>query len=114
MIVIKIHDCSRNKDFSWFFDENRRFKDLKNELNEQYIIKKEGCYFEVNGKVINDDMIKDCGVEDYSLVNIISNDCAKIKLEAKDSEGDIKIMQWYMSISHFTTIKQDENKEVKV
>lgn len=115
MIVIKIHDCARIKYFSWFFDENKSFKDLKNELSAHYVIKKEEYCFELNGKVINDDMtIKDCGVEDSSLVNIISNDCAKIKLELKDGKGDIKIIQWYMPISCFTTIKQDENKEVNV
>lgn len=112
-VIINVYPSGER--FSYYFDDNKSFGDLKNELIEFQKIE-EGEYFtEMNNHVKNDDLIlKDNDVKKDSYVNIIRNDCVKINLKVKDWNDRIQILQKYVSLSDFKVIKANENKEINV
>lgn len=115
MIKIIIHVFPGNEKLTHVFDGNKSFADLKDDLLERQIIKKGTYYAEMNDNILNDDMIlKGNGVKNDSEINIVRNDCIKIKVETRDKEGEIQIISKYFLISDFKVIKTDKNNEVKV
>lgn len=114
MIDLFIHVFPDDEYFSYSFDENESFGDLKHELIQKNLIKEDIYYIEVNDNIMNDEMIlKDIGVTNDSNINIVNNNYIKIKVEVKDWGGEIQTNYSYMLISDFKIIKSDENKEVK-
>lgn len=99
----------------WTFDENKSFGDLKKDLEKKHKVKKGEYYIEMNDHVMKDDMImKDNGVRNDSNVNVIRNDCIKIKLIVKNWRNESEIIEKRMVVSDFKIIKSNENKEVNV
>lgn len=115
MIGLNIHVFPGDEKLTCYFDENKSFADLKNELIERQIIKKGKYYIEMNDSIMNDHIIlRNKGVVNNSNINVVRNDYVKIKLEVIDESGIANIKQCYMPISDFEVIKADENNEVKV
>lgn len=99
----------------WIFDSNKSFAELKNDLEKKLKIKKDTYYFEISNNIIKENMIlKDAGISNDSYVNIINNDCIKVKIEVKNSEEIIQIIEKNAFRSDFKVIKADENRIVKV
>lgn len=115
MVKIYIHFFPGDETFSYNFDYNKSFGELKNELNEQFILKKGTYYFEMNDHIMDDDLIfEDDETDNEYHINAIRNDCIKIKVEFKGENGEIKIVKCFMPISDLKIIKANENKEVNV
>lgn len=115
MKVIKIHVFPGKEKFSCCFDVNKTFGDLKNDLIERQILKKEVYYIELNEQVMNDDMIfKDKDVEFFRNLNILRNDYIRIKLDINILLSKIDTISYYMPMSDFKVIKADKDKVVKV
>lgn len=115
MMKIRIHVFPEHEEFCYEIDENKKFIDLKKELLDSHLIKKGSFYFEFHGDVLDDDMIlKDSKIPYLSVVNLIGNDCIKIKVEKKGLIRGVYTIQKYATVSDFKIIKADENKEVRV
>lgn len=115
MIDIYIHIFPDNEIFCYSFDEYKSFKVLKNKLREEQKIKKGEYYMEMNEHIVNDDItLKENGIVNHSVINIIRNDFIIIKVERKNYKGENQVMHMYMPVLDFKVIKADENKIVKV
>lgn len=115
MIRLHIHLFPGFEVFSDYFDENKTFGDLKNELIEREIIKKGKYYIEKNDRFFDDDMIlKDCGIKKYDRIFVFREGCFKIKVEVKKDERSKDKITTYTLKSEFKVIKLDENNEIKV
>lgn len=115
MIEIIINVFPGNERFVCYFDENKSFKDLKNDLMERHMIKKDKYHIEINDNIMNDDLIiKDSGVINNSYIYIIRNDSIKVNMEIMYLYDETEIIKLYMLKSDFKIIKANEYKEVTV
>lgn len=115
MAKVNILLIPSNEFFYYDFDNNKSFGELKNELEEKYILRKGKYYFEMEDHILNDDIIlKDVGIRDYCEINAIRNDYIKIKVKVKDIFGRKQTIKMYVLISEFKVIKANEIKEIKV
>lgn len=115
MIGINIHIFPDDETFSFKFDENKTFGDLKNDLVKKEKIKKGEYYIQMNDHVLNDEMVlKYHGVMNNCNLNIVKNEYVKINLMIKDFWNDIQTVENYMLVSDFKVIKPDKNKEINV
>lgn len=115
MIQFIIRLIPTGQSLLWTFDENKSFGDLKKELEKKDKVKKGEYYIEMNDDIMKDDMImKDNGVRNDSDVNVIRNDCIKIKITLKDWRNESEIVERRVLSSDFKIMKSNENKEVNV
>lgn len=113
-IQLKIHQIPDN-DFSYFFDRNKSFRELKIELEKNNLIKKGEFHFEIDFHVINDDMLlKDCKSIYYSCINVVRNDYLRINIKVEYNLVKFQTVQFYILMSDFKIIEAKENKEVNV
>lgn len=114
-VKINIHICPGNERLTYYFNNNKSFLDLKKELIEQHVLTKETYYFEMNGEILNEDVIlKKNVINDDSLINVIRNDYAEVIIEIKESKNMFPIIQDYLLISDFKIIKPNKNKKIEV
>lgn len=115
LIEIVIHVFPTDEEISYTFDINKSFSDLKNELHDKNILRKEAYIIVMNDKIMDDNMIlKENVVKNNTRINFVRNDCFTIKIEIKDSEDNIQTIKVYTLISNFKVIQLDENKIIKV
>lgn len=115
VVQFTIHLIPSFKVFSYKFDNNKTFGDLKNDLKENLKIKKGTYHFEVNEEIMDDEIIlADRGIINNSEINIVDNDCIKIRVQINGSRNQPQTIQKYMSGSNLKVIVPDENKEIKV
>lgn len=114
-VKIDIHIYPGDERLTYYFDNNKSFLELKKKLIEQHVLTKETYYFEMNGKILNEDVIiKESGINENSCTNIIRNDYANVVIEIKESKDMLPIIQSYMPISDFKIIKPNRNKRIEV
>lgn len=115
MIRINTHLIPKNETIEWYFDTKKSFGDLKNDLEEEGIIRKDKYYFDYIFHIMNDNMkLKDNGVEFNSKINAIDNVHIKINLSGKNEKSEIQRIQNYTRGLCINVIKADENKEINV
>lgn len=115
MININIHVFPDDETFSYSFDENKRFKDLKNELIENNKIYGGEYYIEKYNHIIDEEMIlKDNGMTDNSNLDIINSECIKIEPHVVSNGNRFELIQNYMLISDLKAVNENEKKPVNV
>lgn len=110
-----IHIFPDYKMFIEYFDKRDSFGDLKNEIMGDNNEKKKKYYLEMNVNIMDDGMIlKDNGVEEQSIINVVRNDCIKINVEVRDDKDNIQTVHTYVFMSDLKIINVDKNKVIKV
>lgn len=81
VICFEISPFPNGESFYWRFNNNKTFKDLKNDLDKKQKMKKETYYFEKNGHVINEsNTLRREGITNDSCLSAIRIDCLNIIL----------------------------------
>lgn len=117
MSIIKFNILSipSGEEFSYSIDSNKTFGDLKNDLDEKNIMKKETYYFSLNYTVLNDDLIiKESRIQDYLHICAVDNDGVIINLKVEKCERNFETIRFYVNKAYFRIIKEDENKDITV
>lgn len=97
------------------FDNNKSFRDFKKDLLDRKLISNDNYYFEINERVMNDNMIlKNNQIENYGGINLVRNDCIKFYFEVKYEEGKVHKRYSYVLTLDIKVIKVNENKVIEV
>lgn len=89
-----------NCSFSYSFDPNRSFGDLKNNLQENGVLSKDTYYFEMNGEAFSDNMIlREKNVSNGSCLDAIRKDIINITVRVEGNDDKT------MTVSDLATIE---------
>lgn len=115
LVNITVHRYPSNEIFSFYFDNTKSFRHLKNDLEVNHKMNDGTFYLEMNDNILKDGTIlKDMGVRDDVCINAVDDDYIKIKVKVKDFRNNIRIIQKYMVKSDFKIIVSGDKKIIKV
>lgn len=115
IIKFNINYLPHFKSYSWIFDINKTFVDLKKDLEKNNKLKKGMYYFGVEEDIMKDNItLKDYGIIDHVVINVVDNNSTKVKLEITDNNNEIVTFHNYVFVSDFKVIKAVKMKKLKL